>query len=164
VQQCSNAGLHLAGASRFVLSFVSAVCCWCDRLGLSSECALCCWRRAGNLETALDITVKVLPAFESLFGIPYTLPKLDLIGIPDFAAGAMENWGLITYRETALLIDPQHASLPDLRSVAYIIAHEMTHQVSVRPMVPHDTCMVLHECPTAQIGSAQMAPDSLLLG
>ncbi|KAL0050168.1 hypothetical protein WJX82_005668 [Trebouxia sp. C0006] len=84
--------------------------------------------RAGNLETALDITVKVLPAFESLFGIPYTLPKLDLIGIPDFAAGAMENWGLITYRETALLIDPQHASLPDLRSVAYIIAHEMTHQ------------------------------------
>lgn len=85
--------------------------------------------RAGNLATALEITSKVLPAFESLFGIPFALPKLDLIGIPDFAAGAMENWGLLTYRETALLLDPQHASLRDIRSVANVIAHEMTHQV-----------------------------------
>ena len=93
----------------------------------SSRATAC---RAGNLQTALDITAKVLPAFESLFGIPFPLPKLDLIGIPDFAAGAMENWGLITYRETALLLDPQHASLRDIRSVANVIAHEMTHQVT----------------------------------
>ena len=126
---CVLSMLYVAGTARFVLSCISCLR-WCNRLGLCSECAVCCWRRAGNLKTALDITVKVLPAFESLFGIPYSLPKLDLIGIPDFAAGAMENWGLITYRETALLIDPQHASLPDLRSVAYIIAHEMTHQVT----------------------------------
>lgn len=86
--------------------------------------------RARNLAYALNVTSSVLPAFESLFGIPFALPKLDLIGIPDFAAGAMENWGLITYRETALLADPQHASLADLRSVANVIAHEMTHQVS----------------------------------
>ena len=89
-------------------------------------------RRAGNLATALDITSKVLPAFEALFGIPFALPKLDLIGIPDFAAGAMENWGLITYRETAVLVDPQHASLTDLRYVANVIAHEMTHQVCIQ--------------------------------
>ena len=85
--------------------------------------------RAGNLQIALSITATVLPAFEELFGIPFALPKLDLIAIPDFAAGAMENWGLLTYRETALLLDPQHASLKDTRSVANVIAHEMTHQV-----------------------------------
>ena len=71
----------------------------------------------------------MLPAFQYVFNIPFSLPKLDVIGIPEFAAGAMENWGLITYRETALLVDPDHASLADVRNVAYIIAHEMTHQV-----------------------------------
>ena len=80
---------------------------------------------------ALNVTTRVLPAFESLFGIPFALPKLDLIAIPDFAAGAMENWGLITYRETDLLVDPQHASLADQRFVANVIAHEMTHQVDM---------------------------------
>lgn len=85
-------------------------------------------QRAQQLQFALTVTAAVLTAFEQLFGVPFTLPKLDLVAIPDFGAGAMENWGLITYRETALLIDPASASIQDYRYVSNVIAHEMTHQ------------------------------------
>ena len=53
----------------------------------------------------------------------------DLVAIPDFAAGAMENWGLITYRETDLLFDPQTSSSANRQRVAVVIAHELAHQV-----------------------------------
>ena len=53
----------------------------------------------------------------------------DLIAIPDFAAGAMENWGLITYRETAVLYDPKVSSARNKERVAVVIAHELAHQV-----------------------------------
>lgn len=56
---------------------------------------------------------------------------LDLIAIPDFAAGAMENWGLITYRETALLYDPKVASAANMERVAVVVAHELAHQVAL---------------------------------
>ena len=55
----------------------------------------------------------------------------DLIAIPDFAAGAMENWGLITYRMTAILYDPEVSSANDKEWVAVVVAHELAHQVSV---------------------------------
>ena len=54
---------------------------------------------------------------------------LDLIAIPDFASGAMENWGLITYRETSLLFDPKTSSTSDKLWVTKVIAHELAHQV-----------------------------------
>jgi len=77
---------------------------------------------------ALDVSVKTLPFYNEYFRIAYPLPKLDLIAIADFAAGAMENWGLVTYRETALLIDPKNSSLASKQTVAIVVGHELAHQ------------------------------------
>ncbi len=76
---------------------------------------------------ALDTSVKLLGFFNDYFGIPYPLEKLDHIAIPDFAAGAMENWGAITYRETALLVDEENSSAGTRQRVAEVVAHEMAH-------------------------------------
>src|SRR4029078_3249601 len=59
---------------------------------------------------ALEVAKHTLPYFSDWFGIPYMLPKLDMVALPDFASGAMENWGLVTYRETALLVDAKNSS------------------------------------------------------
>ena len=77
---------------------------------------------------ALDVGTKVLSYFAEYFGTPYPLPKQDMIAISDFSAGAMENWGLITYRETALLIDEAQSSISAKQRVAYVVAHELAHQ------------------------------------
>src|SRR5918996_4384708 len=88
------------------------------------------WTTPGKKEQgrfALDVSCRLLSFYNNYFGIPYPLPKLDLIAIPDFAAGAMENWGAITYREVALLVDPAHSSAATKQRVAIIIAHEIAH-------------------------------------
>ncbi len=77
---------------------------------------------------ALDVTKRALDYLEDYIGIPYPLPVLDLIAIPDFSAGAMENWGAITFRETALLVDEQHTTFIGRQRVAEVIAHELVHQ------------------------------------
>ncbi|MCM8794320.1 MAG: M1 family metallopeptidase [Candidatus Omnitrophica bacterium] len=77
---------------------------------------------------ALKVALHSVPYFCRWFGIPYTLPKLDMVALPDFASGAMENWGLITYRETALLIDPKLSSAQSRQRVAEVIDHELAHQ------------------------------------
>jgi aminopeptidase 2 len=69
-----------------------------------------------------------LNQFESIFGIEYPLPKLDLVAIPDFSAGAMENWGLITFRTVALLYDVRHSTAADKERVGEVVAHEIAHQ------------------------------------
>ncbi len=66
--------------------------------------------------------------YDTYFGIKYPMPKLDMIAIPDFEAGAMENFGAITYRETALLVDAKTASIAAKKNVAIDVAHEMAHQ------------------------------------
>ena len=76
----------------------------------------------------IDVAKYVLHYYNNYFGIPYPLKKLDLIGLPDFEAGAMENFGAITYRETDLLIDPKTATDAVKENVALVIAHEMAHQ------------------------------------
>ncbi|KAA8592605.1 endoplasmic reticulum aminopeptidase 1b [Etheostoma spectabile] len=77
---------------------------------------------------ALDAAVELLDFYEDYFDIPYPLPKQDLAAIPDFQSGAMENWGLTTYRETGLLFDPDKSSASDKLGITKVIAHELAHQ------------------------------------
>uniref|UniRef100_S4RRJ8 Aminopeptidase n=1 Tax=Petromyzon marinus TaxID=7757 RepID=S4RRJ8_PETMA len=77
---------------------------------------------------ALEVATKTLPFYKDYFNVPYPLPKIDLIAIADFAAGAMENWGLVTYRETALLVDPKNSSSASKQWVALVVGHELAHQ------------------------------------
>uniref|UniRef100_A0A8C2F421 Aminopeptidase n=1 Tax=Cyprinus carpio TaxID=7962 RepID=A0A8C2F421_CYPCA len=79
-------------------------------------------------EFALDAAVKLLDFYDDYFDIPYPLPKQDLAAIPDFQSGAMENWGLTTYRESELLFDPHKSSASDKLGITMIIAHELAHQ------------------------------------
>ncbi len=81
-----------------------------------------------NLDFALDIATRTIDFFDDFFGVPYPLPKSDHVALPDFSAGAMENWGLITYREIALLVDPDNTSISVKQYVALVIAHELSHQ------------------------------------
>ncbi|NTW61331.1 M1 family metallopeptidase [Candidatus Saccharibacteria bacterium] len=81
-----------------------------------------------SLDFALDIAVKTIEFYNEYFGVPYPLPKCDHVALPDFAAGAMENWGLITYREAVLLVEPHVTSIFSRNTVALVIAHELSHQ------------------------------------
>jgi len=84
--------------------------------------------RTRHGEYALDIAVKAVQFFTKFFGLSYTLPKIDLVAVPDFYIGAMENWGLLTFRETALLFDPDHGSERSREYVAILVTHEVAHQ------------------------------------
>jgi tricorn protease interacting factor F2/3 len=77
---------------------------------------------------ALDLTKRFLRYYEKYFGICYPLPKLDMIAVPDFASGAMENWGAITFRETILLYDERTSSAKTKQFIAEVISHELAHQ------------------------------------
>jgi puromycin-sensitive aminopeptidase len=77
---------------------------------------------------ALDAGANALKYLNSYFGVPYMLPKLDMVAAPDFASGAMENWGAILYRDTSLLIDPKLSSDAAKRRVAEVVSHEIVHQ------------------------------------
>lgn len=78
---------------------------------------------------ALEVGKKCLEFYDDFYGIPYSgsLPKLDMLAIPNFAAGAMENWGLVTFRVNALLIDPKNSSSATKQRVAIVVAHEINH-------------------------------------
>ncbi len=83
--------------------------------------------KAGLTGFALDIGASALRTFTDYYGIAYPGDKVDLVAIPDFAFGAMENLGCITFRETALLVDPDVATQPELERVADVVAHELAH-------------------------------------
>ncbi|XP_074565091.1 aminopeptidase M1-B-like [Curcuma longa] len=77
---------------------------------------------------ALDIAVKTLDLYIRYFSIPYDLPKLDMVGIPYFVTDGMENYGLITFTEVALLYDVLTSSAKDKQQVAKVVTHELAHQ------------------------------------
>ena len=77
---------------------------------------------------ALDTSIKAITYYKDFFGVPYPLPKYDCIAIADFQMGAMENWGLVTFRETAVLVDPKNTSASTKQWVAIVVTHEMAHQ------------------------------------
>uniref|UniRef100_A0A915PS54 Aminopeptidase n=1 Tax=Setaria digitata TaxID=48799 RepID=A0A915PS54_9BILA len=76
---------------------------------------------------SLEVGIKALDWYSKWFGIDYPLPKCDLIAIPDFSMGAMENWGLVLYREVALLVDPFKSSTRQKSRIALVVAHELAH-------------------------------------
>ncbi|KAK5873553.1 hypothetical protein PBY51_018587 [Eleginops maclovinus] len=100
--------------------------------GPKPETLIRIWARRKAIEAkqgdyALEKTGPILQFFQDYYKSPYPLKKSDQIALPDFSAGAMENWGLITYRETALLFNPEVSSNGDKEWVATVIAHELAH-------------------------------------
>ncbi|MCA9342723.1 M1 family metallopeptidase, partial [Candidatus Saccharibacteria bacterium] len=81
-----------------------------------------------ELQYANQEAIKFLEFYNDYFKTPYPLPKCDQVALPDFDSGAMENWGLITYREIALLTDPKNRSITSEQYVSLVIAHELSHQ------------------------------------
>ncbi|KAJ1531300.1 Endoplasmic reticulum aminopeptidase 1, partial [Nowakowskiella sp. JEL0078] len=115
----------------FVVSDFESVDSWIISPESGRNISVRVWTQPGKTDFgiyALDVAKKVLLHYTNLFGIEYPLPKSDLVAIPDFAAGAMENWGLITYRDTALLYDPSFSSALEKQYVAIVVAHEIAHQ------------------------------------
>ena len=89
------------------------------------------WTVPGQLhlsDFALKVTAHVLPLLNDYFDLPYPYPKLDLVSVPDFAMGAMENWGAIFFRDSRLLLDEALSSASTQRAVANVITHEIVHQ------------------------------------
>eukprot|EP01118_Nematostelium_gracile_P012838 TRINITY_DN4754_c0_g1_i2.p1 TRINITY_DN4754_c0_g1~~TRINITY_DN4754_c0_g1_i2.p1 ORF type:complete len:947 (-),score=202.94 TRINITY_DN4754_c0_g1_i2:66-2906(-) len=89
------------------------------------------WTTPGTIDQAqyaLEFATAVLTNYTNFYGVPYPLPKLDLIAIPDYPQGAMENWGLITFRQSDLLYSPIESSTSNQQRVATVIAHEFAHQ------------------------------------
>lgn len=81
-----------------------------------------------TLDFALEAATKIIDFYEEYFGVEYPLAKCDHVALPDFSSGAMENWGLITYREVALLADPATSGVSGKHLIATVIAHELAHQ------------------------------------
>uniref|UniRef100_A0A1I8P0A9 Aminopeptidase n=1 Tax=Stomoxys calcitrans TaxID=35570 RepID=A0A1I8P0A9_STOCA len=82
----------------------------------------------GDQEWALVSGMLILERLAEYYGVPFALPKIDQAAIPDFAAGAMENWGLATYREEYMLYNKDHSTITTQTNIANIIAHEYAHQ------------------------------------
>ncbi|KAL8789622.1 MAG: hypothetical protein Q9213_001058 [Squamulea squamosa] len=76
----------------------------------------------------LENAYRVVDYFSDIFGIDYPLPKMDMLAVHEFSHGAMENWGLVTYRTTAILFDEKHSAAKYKNRVAYVVAHELAHQ------------------------------------
>lgn len=86
-----------------------------------------CAHNIDSVDFALDIAVRVIDFYEDYYGIKYPIAQAYHVALPDFSAGAMENWGLITYREVYLLVD-ENSTVSSRQQVALVVAHELAHQ------------------------------------
>ena len=117
--------------STYLLAFVVSEFEYRQSMPTSNDVRFRIWSRKEAIdqtEYAADIGPKILEYYEKYFDVPYPLPKQDMIAIADFSAGAMENWGLITYRETALLFQDGVTSTKEKEYIRTVIAHELAHQ------------------------------------
>jgi len=93
-----------------------------------------CWsvtaQPKSHLQYSLDEGIKILDFYDDYFKTPFPLDKCDQLALPEFPGGsaAMENWGLVTYREDCMLVDPKNPSLPGQQYISLVIAHELSHQ------------------------------------
>ncbi|KAL2300876.1 hypothetical protein Nmel_013770 [Mimus melanotis] len=116
--------------STYLLAFIVSQF---DHVDNSSGILIRIWGRPeaikeGQGAYALNVTGPILSFFEDHYNTSYPLPKSDQVGLPDFNAGAMENWGLVTYRENSLLFDANYSSISNKERVVTVIAHELAHQ------------------------------------
>ena len=117
--------------STYLLAFIVSRFTYRQSETLSNGVQFRIWSRRSVLdqtELAAKVGPSILEFFERHYNVKFPLPKMDMIAIPDFSAGAMENWGLITYRETALLFKEGETSMSDRESIIATIAHELAHQ------------------------------------
>ena len=117
--------------STYLLAFVISQLNYTEAVTRSNGVEFRVWARQSLInqtKLAADIGPLILEYYERHYDLPYPLPKMDLVAIPDFSAGAMENWGLITFRETAMLFKEGGSAFSDREKVISNIAHELAHQ------------------------------------
>lgn len=117
--------------STYLLAFVTGAMHFVEgktKSGVSVKSWSAISRPKEHLQYSVDEAVRILDFFADYFGVDYPLAKCDQVALPDFDAGAMENWGLITYREVALLSDPNNPSVSSEQYISLVIAHELSHQ------------------------------------
>ncbi|NXS37058.1 AMPN Aminopeptidase, partial [Pomatostomus ruficeps] len=117
--------------STYLLAFIVSQFTYTERASEKPQIRI--WGRPKAInesqgDYALSVTGPILRFFEAHYNTPYPLPKSDQVGLPDFNAGAMENWGLVTYRENSLLFDAAYSSIGNKERVVTVIAHELAHQ------------------------------------
>ena len=103
----------------------------CVRGATAEGVAVAVWTPVGEAEKgrfALEVAIKTLSFFSAYFDEAYPLPKMDMVAVPDFAAGAMENWGLVTYRTVLVLYDAATTAAAVKQQIAYVVCHELAHQ------------------------------------
>ncbi|RWS03349.1 puromycin-sensitive aminopeptidase-like protein, partial [Leptotrombidium deliense] len=117
--------------SSYLLCFVIGDYDYVESMSTDGRVKVRVYTRVGKQEEgtfALNIVIKSLDFLQKFLGVNYALPKLDLVGVKDHPAGAMENWGLIVHRESNLYYTEKTAPVSAKITVAYIVAHEVAHQ------------------------------------
>ncbi|KXN69417.1 zincin, partial [Conidiobolus coronatus NRRL 28638] len=118
--------------STYLLAFIVAELDYVEaftKVGTPIPCRVYAPKGTAHLgKFSLDVCTKTLDLFNTVFGTPYPLPKMDMAAIADFDAGAMENWGLVTYRTNSILFDEATTTQSSKQWIASTVTHELAHQ------------------------------------